>query len=219
MIEVVPEQLGVEQLQFALLVAQQLAHPPIVKQDASVFVDHAHRRRAEVQNFVKLALLLDDLRLVLDERGDVVNPQHALAAGKADVPTLIGDLHVGQQQMKRPAALGPPDYALVDELAAAFAQRLDDPRALLDVVPEQPGLDELKLILLVSEHFAQPRVVEQQPPVLVDDAHRRRAKFQNLAELPFLLGNLGTGRAAAVRRRQTCRVGRHAAPARYLRRC
>ena len=124
-IEVVPEALGVEQLQLVLLVADQIAQPPIVKQDAAVLVDHAHRGRAVIQDFAKLALLLDDLRLVLRQRGDVVDPQHALAAGEADVSALIGDLHIGQQQMKRAGrSWSARSTRLVDELAAVFVQRL-----------------------------------------------------------------------------------------------
>ena len=199
MIEVVPEPLGVEQLKLARLVAHQVAQAPIVKKDAALLVDHAHRCGAKVQDFVELALLLDNLRLMLNKGGNIVDPQHALAAGKADVSALIGDLHVGQQHMKRPAALGPPDHALVDELAAAFAQRLDDPRALLDIVPEQPRVDQLELILPISKQFAQPGVVEQQPSVLVDDAQRRRTELQDFPELTLVLGGLGTGRAAPVR--------------------
>ena len=124
MVEIVPKQLGVEQIELFLLVAEQVPHPPIVKQDPPVLVDDADRRRAEVQNFAKLALLLDDLRLVLGQRGDVVNPQHALAAGKTDVSAVVGDLHIGQQQMDRAAFLGPPDHPLVDELTALLVQRL-----------------------------------------------------------------------------------------------
>ncbi len=93
-----------------------------MEQDAPVLVDDAHRGRTVVQDFAKLALLLDDLRLVLGQRGDVVDPQHALAADKADVSALIGDLHVGQQQMNQRAVLGPPDHLFVEDLTAPFAQ-------------------------------------------------------------------------------------------------
>ena len=66
----------------------------------------------------------------------------------------------------------------------------DDPRALLDVVPERAGIDELELVLLIAQQLAQPRVVEQQAPVLVDDQQGRRTEFQHLAELALVLGNL-----------------------------
>ena len=67
----------------------------------SVLIDHADRGRAIVQDFPKLTLLLDDLRLVLGERRNVVHPQDPLAAGKADMAAVIRHLHVGQQQMDR----------------------------------------------------------------------------------------------------------------------
>ena len=93
-----------------------------------------------------------------------------------------------------------------------LAQMLDDARALLEVVPEHPRVDEMQLVLAVAEHFAQPRVVEQQPAVLVDDQQRRRTEFQHFAELTFVLGSLGSegGTAFACLRG----AGRHPASAR-----
>ena len=61
---------------------------------------------------------------MLGQRGDVVDPQHALAADEADVPARVGDLRVGQQQVEELAVLGPPDHLLVQQLPAPLAQRL-----------------------------------------------------------------------------------------------
>ncbi len=102
------------------------------------------------ENFPKLALLFDDLRLVLGQRGDVVDPEHALAADEADVAAAIGDLHVGQQQMQQPAALGPPDHPFVQDLAALLAQLRNDAGPLLEVVPVLAGIAELELFLAVA---------------------------------------------------------------------
>ena len=118
--EVVPEPLGVEQFQLILLVARQFAQPPVVEQQSPIFVDHAQAGRAVFEDFTELALLFGDLRLVLRLRGDVVDPEHSLAADEADVASLIRDLHVGQQQMHQLPALGPPNHLLIQQLSAAL---------------------------------------------------------------------------------------------------
>ena len=89
-----------------------------------------------------------------------------------------------------PALLGPPDHLLVQQLTAALAKRFDDARALLEVVPELPRVDELHLLLAVAQHLAQARVVKEQTALLVDDDQACRAVFEDLAKLPLLLGDL-----------------------------
>ena len=89
------------------------------------------------------------------------------------------------------ALLGPPDHFLVEQCAAAFAQRLDDPSPLVEIVPERPRVDELHLLFAVAEQLAQPRVVKEQPPVLVDHDKARRAMLEDLAKLPLVLRDFG----------------------------
>ena len=199
-VEVVPELLGVEQTQLLLFVAQQVAHAPIVEKDASLLVDDAYSGRAKVQDFTKLALLFDNLRLVVGQRGDVVDPKHPLAADKADVAAVIGDLRIGQQHIQELAALGAPDGLLVQKLPAALVQQRDDLRTLLAVVPELAGVDAVELVLLIAQEFAQPRIVEQQPAILIDDQQSRRAELQHLAELALVLGRLDAQSGPAIRR-------------------
>ena len=62
---------------------------------------------------------------------------------------------------------------------------------------------------VIAEQFAQPRIVEQQPAVLVDDPQRRRTELQHFAELTLVLGGLGTGArppfvARSLSRQKTC---------------
>ena len=212
-IEVVPESLGVEEMQFFLLVAKQVAHPPVVKQDPPLLVDDADRGRTVIQDLAKLALLFENLRLVLGQRGHVVNPQHALAADEADVPALVGDLCVSQQHMKELAVLAPPDDLLIQQLPAPLAQRRDDSRALFAVVPERAGVDAFDLGRLVAEQFAQPRVVEQQAAIFIDHQQGRGAELQHLVELALVFGRFNSRSGATIGRRRSRRVGRHAVSA------
>ena len=69
-------------------------------------------------------------------------------------------------------------------------RRLDDARALVEVVPEPAGVDELHLFLVVAQQLAHAGVVEEQPTLLVDDVQAGRAVFEDFAELAFLLGDL-----------------------------
>ena len=198
MIEVVPEEFGIEQLQLVFFIACQFTQPPIVKQQPSVFVDHAQSGRAVFKDLAKLPFLLGDLRLVLCQRGDVIDPEHAFGAGEADLAALVGHLHIRQQQVKQSAGLAPPGHLLIEQLTTVFAQRFDDARALFDVVPECTRFDAFEFVLAVAEQFAQPRVVKQQAALLIDDQDCSRAEFQHLAELAFLLGGRGAGRAFAT---------------------
>ena len=63
--------------------------------------------------------------------------------------------------------------------------------AVVEVVPEPPRVEEVHLLLVIAHELAQARVVEQQPPVLVDDVEAGRAIFEDLAELALVLGDLG----------------------------
>ena len=168
MIEVVPEPPGVEQFQLLFLIASQFAQAPIVEQEPPILVDDIYRGGAKVENFAKLALLLGDLRLVLRQRGDVIDPQHPLAADKTDVAAVIADLYIGQKQMNQRPLLGPPNHLFIENLAALRAQLVDDPRALIEVMPMHAGVAKVELGFAVAQNFAQPRIVEQEPAVLVD---------------------------------------------------
>jgi hypothetical protein len=69
---------------------------------------------------------------------------------------------VGQQQVERTPGFGAPDHPLVDELAALSAQRVNDSRAPLEIVPEFSSVDAVEFFPLVSKQRAQLGVVEQQ---------------------------------------------------------
>ena len=212
MFEVVPEPLGVEQLQFGFLVPRQVAQPPIVEQQPPVLIHNAHRGRTILQDFVKLPPLFLDLMLVPRERRDVVDPEHALAADEADMPSRVGDLRVGQQHVNGLAVLGPPDRLFVQQLPTPFAQQRDHSRALLAVVPEYAGIDAVEFFLAAAEQLAQPRVVEHQPSVVVDDHQLCRTELQQFAELALVLGRLDPRSGATIGRRRSacCRIRRHA---------
>jgi hypothetical protein len=128
-----------------------------VEQKPAVLIDDIERRRAIFDDLTELPLLLGDLRLALAERRDVVDPQDALAADEADVAAAVGDLGVGDQHMDEPALLGLPDRLLVEELAAALAQPLDDPGPVVEVVPEPPRVEEVHLLLVIAHELAQSR--------------------------------------------------------------
>ncbi|MFY9694633.1 MAG: hypothetical protein WAK35_12915 [Xanthobacteraceae bacterium] len=178
MIEVVPETPGVEQFQLLFLIAGQFSQAPIVEQEPPIVVDDIHCGGAEVEDFAKLAFLLGDLRLLLGQRANIVNPQHTLAADKTNMATVIPDLHIGQQQMNQCAFLGPPNHFFIEKLAALLAQLVDDPYALIEVMPMHAGIAKIELCFAVAQNFAQPRVVEQQPAVFVDHQQRRRTKLE-----------------------------------------
>ena len=63
------------------------------------------------------------------------------------------------------------------------------PGALLDIVPEDPGLDELKFVLVIAEQFSKSRIVEKQAPGLVHDQYRGRTELQHPKKATFLLGD------------------------------
>ena len=73
-------------------------------------------------------------------------------------------------------------------------------------MPEPLRVEEVHLLLVIAHEPAQARVVEEQPPVLVDDVEAGRTIFEDLAKLALVLGDLGRAllvdecRAAVVRR-------------------
>ena len=105
------------------------------------------------------------------QRRDVVEPEQPLAAGHGNVAAGVSDLDIGDQQIEQLSPLGLPDHLLVEQLAATGPQQLDDARAVLEVVPEPLGVEQLQLVLLVARQFTQAPIVKQQRPVLVDHAH------------------------------------------------
>src|SRR5215213_10136177 len=136
-----------------------------MEQEPPVLIDDVERRRAIFKDLAELALLLGDLRLPLSERGDVVHPEDALAPQKADVPTAVCHLDVGNQHVNELTLFRRPNCLLVEELAAALAQRRDDPGAMIEVVPEPLRVEELQLVLAITHELAKTGVVKQQPPI------------------------------------------------------
>ena len=61
MTEVVPKLSGIEEVQFLLLITEQLPEPPVVEQEPPIFVDDTESGGTKIQNFAKLALLLRQL--------------------------------------------------------------------------------------------------------------------------------------------------------------
>ncbi len=199
MVEVMPESLRIEELQFLFFITQQIAQAPIVEQESSLFVNDEQRRGAILQDLTKLALLLGDLRLALGQRGDVVHPANTLATDEADMSAAVGHLHIRDEQVQKLPLFGLPDHLLVQQLAASVSQRFNNPSSLLEVVPERAGVNVIDLLLRVPQEFPQARVMEEQTAVLIDDYQGRRAEFEHLAELALLLGDLHFSCAAASR--------------------
>src|SRR5829696_8194333 len=126
----------------------------------------------------------------LPQRGDVVEPRDALAAGEADMAAPVRHLHVRHQGMDRPTLFRLPDHLLVQELTAAFPQGLDDRGSMIEIMPELFRVEEVQFLLVVAEHLAQARIVEDEAPLLVEKAEARRAVLEELAELALLIGDL-----------------------------
>ena len=102
----------------------------------------------------------------------------------------IGDLNIGNQHIKQLSLLGFPNHLFVEQLATAGPQQIDNALTVREIVPESPGIEKFKLHFLVAGQFAQPPIVEQQAPLLVDHAQRGRTIFEDLAKLTLLLGDL-----------------------------
>ena len=67
-------------------------------------------------------------------------------------------------------------------------------RTLFEVVPELASINAVELVLSVSKQLAQPRVVKQQPAILIHDQQRSRTELQDFAKLALVLGGLSAGR-------------------------
>jgi hypothetical protein len=65
-----------------------------VKYEPPVFINDGKARGAQVHNFTKLALLLGNLHLLLDQGRNVIRPSHALTAYEADMATAVGNLNL-----------------------------------------------------------------------------------------------------------------------------
>ncbi len=70
-----------------------------------------------------------------------------------------------------------PDDLLIQKLAAALAERLDDLRPVVEIVPELPRVELMQLLLGITQEFAQSGIVENEPPFLIDEAQPGRAVF------------------------------------------
>ena len=66
------------------------------------------------------------------------------------MPAVITDLHIGQKQMNQRAFLGPPYHLFIEKLAALIAQLVDDPRALIEVMPMHAGVAKVELCFAVA---------------------------------------------------------------------
>ena len=65
-----------------------------MKHKPTIFVDDSESGATKIQNFTKLALLLCNLHLLVDQRRDVIGLSHALAAYEADMAAAVGHLDV-----------------------------------------------------------------------------------------------------------------------------
>ncbi len=210
MILVEPEPSRVEEMQLILVVAHELAQAFVMEDESSLLIDQTQSGRTALQQLPELPLLLGKARLALLESRDVVQPRDPLAADEADVPAPVTDLDIRDQERDELPLLRFPDHFLVQELPAAFAKRFDDPVAVLEVGPKPFGVEEVQLVLVVAHELAQPCVMEDDPPLLIDDVERGRTMFQDLAELPLVLGHLG--RAPIGLRRQAVGARRGGGP-------
>ena len=62
--------------------------------------------------------------------------------------------------MNQCALLGSPDHFFIQNLAATSPQLFDDPFALIEVMPKQTSIEEMKLALAISEYFAQTGIMK-----------------------------------------------------------
>ncbi len=109
----------------------------------AVFIDHVQPGRAVIQDFPELTLVFRALRLALPQRRDVVDPQHPLAADKADMAAAIGRLRIGDQHVHLLAVLGEPDRFLVQDSIGIVVQRRNDACSMIEVMPEFSGIEEV----------------------------------------------------------------------------
>src|SRR5262245_20634246 len=92
--------------------------------------------------------------------------------------------------MERLPVFGAPNHLLIQRLSTMPAQLLDDPCALIEVVPKSFGVEELELMFFVTGQFTQTGIMEQQPSILVDHAKAGRTELQSFAKLTLVLGRL-----------------------------
>ena len=128
-------------MQLLLVVAQQLAQSCVVEDQPPVLVDKAQASRAVLEELAELAFLVGELRLPLLQGGNVVEPRDALATDEADMTAPVRHLDIRDQGMDQLALLGFPDHLLVQQLATALAQRLDETSAVIEVMPEPPRVE------------------------------------------------------------------------------
>jgi len=102
--------------------------------------------------------------------------------------------------MNQCALLGSPDHFFIQNLAASNPQLFDDPFALIEVMPKQSSIEEMKFALAISKEFAQARIVKQEPAGLINDTNRGRAELQQLAKLTLVLGSFCSESGRAVSR-------------------
>jgi hypothetical protein len=100
--------------------------------------------------------------------------------------------------MNRGALFGSPDHLFIQNLAALGPQSVDYPLALIEVIPKQTSIEEVKLALAISEDLAQARIVEQEPPGLIYDTNRGWGELQQLPELTLVLGRFCSESRRAV---------------------
>ena len=122
-----------------------------MKQQKAIFVDDIQAGGAMIQDLAELTLVFRALRLALPQRGDIVNPQHALSADKTDVTAAIGSLRVGNQYMDQLALLCLPDGFLIEDQIRIVVQGFDDAGALLAVVPESSGVEQAEFFARIAE--------------------------------------------------------------------
>ena len=67
--------------------------------------------------------------------------------------------------MDQRAFLGAPSDPFVQALAAMLMQVLNDPCALVEIVPEQARIAQMEFVVAVSEDFGKARVVKQQASI------------------------------------------------------
>jgi hypothetical protein len=151
--KVKPEEFRIEQIKLVFFVTEEITKPPIVEQNAAFLVDNTDCCRTVVEDLTKLALLLQNLMFVPSQSGDVIDPEHALAAYKTNMASAIRDLRIGQEESEELAGLGSPCHFLIEDLTAVHAKRLDDYRTPFKIMPELTRVEISKPLLLITEHL------------------------------------------------------------------
>src|ERR1700736_5163092 len=100
--------------------------------------------------------------------------------------------------MNQRALLGSKDHFFIQNLAASSPQLFDDPLALIEVMPKQTSIEEMKFALAISKDFAQTRIVKKEPPAVINDTNRGWGELQQLAQLTLVLGSFCSESGGAV---------------------